>query len=87
MNIDLSKCPRCFGEWIKINNDDYLYASKCGMRYYPTNIYPCVELDFDKNSYLKWWLNFNICKYNQTIVPWMPFDITLERLKKLLVYL
>jgi hypothetical protein len=98
--MNYNQCPRCQGNWIKRNNDkDKEYCQNCPLikrnRYGHNGIYFSYSiLDFlEYGDRLYWFLIpvDNECSYfnnkhNAIYLPFLPFDITPQTFKTLLVF-
>ena len=90
--MNYKECPRCQTSWKDWNKQITFYVCKnCDLRYYCGLEEWLVVLNIIVNGdQLNWDFRTNICHYiyNSSLsdLPWLPFDITTTRLKKLILF-
>lgn len=96
--MEFEKCPRCGGEWVKF--PDHSTCCKCHMDYTENrlamkigkgDLYWIIKPTFGTINTSLVAMNKETCIYADDDkiscgLPWLPFDITEERLKLLLVF-
>lgn len=87
------QCPRCITGIIHIDSNYFKGGCKCGLVYFlQSESYKCL-MGYIKGKplFLFWYLALNRCELMGIIdnspmrLPFLPFDITLERLNKLML--
>lgn len=88
----LEACPRCKGYFDK-NTLTATNCFKCNITYYES--IHCLDwcLNIDTKEYITWYLDKKICIHynsnmlNQIKLPFLSFDISIEKLEKLFLLL
>lgn len=90
MNLYLN-CPRCQGEWKKCNAFAKQECINCHLRQLPDNGF-CLHSFLELGDRLYWFSSFrDDCLYfnalhNNIKLPLLPFNITSQTLKTLLIF-
>ena len=93
-DIDFPNCPRCGGNWSQIGEvalHHYYMCSQCKMQLdrFPQWV-KLTSPDFmGNNLHLSWYVKENFCvlKSDEFIwLPWLPYNITPEKLKLYLTF-
>ncbi len=92
------RCPRCLSPWKEGVGKVKRCLTNCGMAYainstfYQTPILSCEKI-LREEDILYWYVNSHICIYavftndgSETQLPWLPFDIDPDKLKKYLLF-
>ena len=79
-------CPRCKLEMTK---SVFNYVCSCGITYFQTDQYRW-EISREENLYLWWNIKSNFCvatfNNKSTSLPWLPYNITEDKLKLYLTF-
>ncbi len=89
------RCPRCSGAWEEAPNGSPFLQCKCGIRYWFSQAGPfIVYSDIVTNGdILLWNIALQLCVYHGIVaegkgvsLPWLPFDIKIDKLKLYLTF-
>ena len=86
-------CPRCHVAWTLINGYSHFKCFDCKICYFPYYEYFELMDIIHVNDQLSWDLLNNRCNYINNVynegilyLPLLPFNITINRLKKLILF-
>jgi len=84
-------CPRCHSEWFYADHG-FGECSNCNCNLKCAYNYDVLIFTFSDDTWVAWYRNENMCRYfltykKYTILPYLPYNITLDKLKLYLNFL